>query len=156
MGGWKLLMIVLLAAAGVALLVDRNRRQYEKVYAQSMRRSMLYYEIYALVTEARKYEIDRVQIERNRIVFYAVYPPGKIGEYALSEHGHRPLNPQRTLALVQTLMEDLPILQENRYYRLQRYAVVRPNGRKDYGYQFIIRSNYKTKLMYARQQPWIG
>ena len=85
-----------------------------------------------------------------------MYPPGKIGEYVLSDHGHRPLNPQRTLALVQALMADVPIQEENRYYRLQRYAVTRPNGQKDYGYQFTIRSAYKTKLMYARQQPWIG
>ncbi|MBQ9263063.1 MAG: hypothetical protein IJ189_02495 [Clostridia bacterium] len=156
MGGWTLLLGVALAAAVIALLVDYNRRQHEEVYAERMRRSMLYYEIYALVAVAKEHEIDRVQIERNRIVFYAVYPPGKIGEYVLTDHGHRPLNAQRTLALVQALMQDLPVLQENRCYALRRYAVVRPNGQKDYGYQFTIRSHYKTKIMYARQQPWIG
>lgn len=156
MDGWTLFFALALAAAGCALLVDYHKRKYEEVYAERMRRSMLYYEIHSLVSEAKSHEIDRVQVERNRIVFYAVYPPGKIGEYVLTDHGHRPLNPERTLALVQALMEDLPILQENRYYRLQRYPVIRPNGKKDYGYRFTIRSGYKTKLMYARQQRWIG
>ena len=156
MNGWTCCLVAVLLLAGVALLIDRDRRQHEQVYAQWMRRSMLYYEIRALVNEAKKHEIDRVQIERSRIVFYAVYPPGKIGEYVLSDHGHRPLNPYRTMALAQALLEDLPVLQENRYYRLQRYTVVRPNGKKDYGYRFTIRSHYKAKLMYARQQHWIG
>ncbi len=156
MSGWTLLFLAVLGLAAVALLIDHDRRQHEEVYAQRMRRSMLYYEIYALVSEARKHEIDRVQIERNRIVFYAVYPPGKIGEYVLTDHGHRPLNSYRTMALAQALMEDLPVLQESRYYRLQRYTVVRPNGKKDHGYRFTIRSHYKAKLMYARQQRWIG
>ncbi len=156
MGGWPLFFGVALAAAVIALLVDSNRRRHEEMYAQRMRRSALYYEIYSLVSEARKHEIDRVQIERSRIVFYAVYPPGKIGEYVMFDHGHRMLNAQRTLALVQSVMEDLPVLQDTRCYRLQRYTVTRPNGKKDYGYQFIIRSHYKTRLMYAREQRWIG
>ena len=156
MSGWTMLFLAALLLAGIALLVDHDRRQHEQVYAQRMRRSMLYYEISALVNEARKHEIDRVQVERSRIVFYAVYPPGKIGEYVLADYGHRPLNSYRTLALAQALMEDLPVLQENRCYRLQRYTVVRPNGKKDSGYRFTIRSHYKAKLMYARQQHWIG
>ena len=156
MSGWTALFAALVLAAVAALLVDRSRRQYEQLYAERMRRSMLYYEIHSLISVAKTHEIDRVQVERNRIVFYAVYPPGKIGEFVMTDHGHRPLNPQRTLALAQALTEDVPILQEPRYYRLQRYAVIRPNGRKDYGYQFIIRSAYKAKVMYARQQPWIG
>lgn len=156
MNGWTVFFGAVLALAGIALLIDRNRRQYEQTYADRMRRSMLYYEIYSLISEAKEHELDRVQIERNRIVFYAVYPPGKIGEYVMADHGHRPLNPERTLALVQALMEDVPILQEPKYYRLQRYAVVRPDGRRDHGYQFTIRSHYKTKLMYARQQRWIS
>ena len=152
MSGWTALFAALVLAAVAALLVDRSRRQYEQLYAERMRRSMLYYEIHSLISVAKTHEIDRVQVERNRIVFYAVYPPGKIGEFVMTDHGHRPLNPQRTLALAQVIAEDLPVLQESRCYKLQRYKVTRPNGQKDQAYRFIIRSGYKTELMYARER----
>ncbi len=142
------------AALGMLLILwmDRVRRQHEQIDKERMRGSMLYYEIYPLVVEARKHEIDHVLIERTRVAFFAVCPPGEIGSYVLSEWGHRPLNPRRTLALAQVIADDLPVLQENRCYRMKRYRVTRPNGQKDDAYQFIIRSSYKTELMYARER----
>ena len=41
MGGWPLFFGVALIAAVIALLVDRNRRRHEEMYAQRMRRSAL-------------------------------------------------------------------------------------------------------------------
>lgn len=152
MNGWTLLFgAAVLCIIGV-ILADIRRRQHEQMYKKRMRESMLYYEIYPLVVEARKHDLDRVQIERSRVIFYAVCPPGEVGSYVLSEHGHRPLNAHRTWALTQVLADDLPILQEYRCYRFRRYRVTRPNGQKDDAYQFIIRQNYKTDLMYARQR----
>lgn len=152
MSGWTLFFCA--AAVGMLLILwgDRVRRQHEQVDKERMRGSMLYYEIYPLVVEARKHDIDHVQIERTRIVFFSVCPPGEIGAFVLSEWGHRPLNPRRTLALAQVIADDLPILQESQCYRLKRYRVMRPNGKKDDAYQFIIRSRYKTEIMYARQR----
>ena len=135
-----------------ALWADRRRRQHEQMYKKRMRESMLYYEIYPLVVEARKHDLDQVQIERGRVTFCAVCPPGEIGAYVMSDHGHRPLNPQRLWSLTQVLADDVPILQESRCYRFRRYRVTRPNGQKDDAYQFIIRPSYKTDLMYARQR----
>lgn len=155
MSGWTLFACAAVLGALGLLFADHIRHQHEKTYKERMRRSMLYYEIYALVAEARRHDIDRVQVERSRVVFYGVCPPGKIGEYVLAEHGHRPLNNQRTLALMQALADDVPLLQENRYYRLQRYTVMRPNGQKDHAYQFTIRSGYKTAIMYERQRVWL-
>lgn len=152
MGGWTLFCC---AAALVMLLLlwaDHIRRQHEEIDMKRMRGSMLYYEIFPLILEARKHEIDHVLIERTRIVFFSICPPGEIGAYVFSEWGHRPLNPRRTLALAQAITHDLPVLQENRYYRLKRYRVTRPNGQKDDAYQFIIRNSYKAQLMYARQR----
>ena len=156
MKDWTLFFGVILGIALIVLLVDRRKRLHEAMYAKRMRGSALYYEISSLITQARMYELDRVRIERSRIEFYSVYPPGKIGAYVLADHGHRPLNAQRTLALVHALMQDVPVLQESRCYRLKRYTVTRPNGIKDYGYQFTIRSQYKTRIMYAQEGRWIG
>ena len=155
MSGWALFFCAVGLAVAIALLVDERRRQHELLYMERMRNSMLYFDLYPLVVFARKHEIDRVLIERNRIVFYSVCPPGSLGAFILSEHGYRPLNALRTRALAQVLAEDIPVLQENRHYRLRRYFVMRPNGHKDPAYQFTIRSSYKTELMYARQRIWL-
>ena len=152
MSGWTLFFFAAALGALATLWYDYTRRQHERVDQERMRGSMLYYEIYPLVLEARKHEIDHVLIERTRIVFYAVCPPGEIGSFVMSAWGHRPLNPRRTLALAQVIAEDLPVLQDSRCYRLQRYKVTRPNGQKDQAYRFVIRSGYKTELMYARER----
>ena len=152
MGGWTLFCCAAALGMLVLLWTDHRRRQHEQIDMKRMRGSMLYYEIYPLILEARKHEIDHVLVERTRIVFFAVCPPGEIGAYVFSEWGHRPLNSRRTLALAQAITYDLPVLQENRYYRLKRYRVTRPSGQKDDAYQFIIRNSYKTQLMYARQR----
>lgn len=152
MSGWMLFFCAAALGALIVLWMDHNRRQHERIDQERMHGSMLYYEIYPLVVEARKHEIDHVLVERTRIAFYAVCPPGEIGSFVFSEWGHRPLNPRRTLALAQVIAEDLPVLQESRCYRLQRYKVTRPNGQKDQAYRFMIRSGYKTELMYARER----
>ena len=74
MSGWTLFFCT--AAIGMLLIlwVDHTRRQHERMDKERMRGSMLYYEIYPLVLEARKHEIDHVLIERTRIVFFAVCP----------------------------------------------------------------------------------
>lgn len=141
-----------LIAALILLIADERRHQHELLLMKRMRGSMLYYDLYPLVVYARKHDIDRVMIERNRIVFYGVCPPGRMGEFLLSERRYRPLNIQRTRALVQVLAEDIPALQSPAQYRLRRYTVIRPNGHKDYGYQYTISSRYKTALMYERQR----
>ncbi len=152
MGGWTRFFCAAAVGMLAILWTDHIRRQHERMDVERMRGSMLYYEIYPLVVEARRHNIDHVIIERTRIVFFSVCPPGEIGAFVMSEWGHRPLNPRRTLALAQVIADDLPILQESRCYRLKRYKGPRPNGQKDDAYQFMIRSSYKTGLMYARER----
>ena len=152
MDGWTLIFCVMLAVAGLLFWSDHRRRQHEQVYRERMRGSMLYNEIYPLVAEAQKRQIDRVLVERTRVVIYTVFPPGMLGEYVLTDSGHRPLNEYRTWALTEVIAEDLPALQLSRCYQLKRYRVMRPNGKKDSAYMFIIRNAYKNELLCARQR----
>ena len=153
MSGWTLFFCVFGLVLILALLIaDEKRRQHELLQMERMRNSMLYYDLYPLVLNARRHDIDRIQIERSRIVFYSVCPPGSMGEFILAQQGYRPLNSVRTRTLAMVLAEDIPLLRSNTHYRLQRYIVIRPNGQKDYGYQYVIRSHYKTALMYERRR----
>ena len=155
MSGRALLILAAVLAGAILLFLEVRRRQHEQVYVDRMRKSMLYFDLFPLISHARHMDIDRVQIERGRIVFFSVYPPGKIGEFVLADRLLRPMNPERTWAMVQAIMTDIPILQEERKYHMRRYRVTRPNGQKDYGYQFIIRQSYKAELMYARQRAFL-
>lgn len=152
MSGWTLFFCA--AAVGLLLLFIQERvaRQHEEMYKQRMRGSMLYYEISSLIDEAKKHDLDRVLIERGRVAFYAVCPPGEVGSYLFSEHGHRPLNPDRVWALTQVIADEFPLLREKQCYRMKRYPITRPNGQTDDAFQFVIRTAYKTDLMYARQR----
>lgn len=152
MSGWTLFFCAAgLVLAFILLIADEKRRQHELLSMKRMRSSMLYYDLYPLVAYARKHDLDRVRVERSRIVFYGVCPPGRIGEFVLAERGYRPLNARRTLALTRVLAEDIPLLRSGTCYRLRRYTVQRPNGLRDDGYQYVICSHYKTALMYERQ-----
>jgi len=148
MGGWAFFFFVALFLTAVLLLVsDAVRRQHELKQMERMRRSRMYYDLYPLVQYARRHAIDRVQIERNRIVFYAVSPPGRMGEFLLDERKYRALSARHTRALTLVLAEDLAPLQERKWYRLKKYYVMRPNGIRDEAYQYTITTRYKTELV---------
>ncbi|MBQ4075021.1 MAG: hypothetical protein IJD39_07460 [Clostridia bacterium] len=148
MNGWAFFFFAALLMTGISLLIsDAVRRQHELKQMERMRRSRMYYDLYPLVQYARRHNIDRVQIERTRIIFYAVSPPGKMGQFVLEEMKYRPLSPRHTRALTLVLAEDLAPLQEKKWYRLKKYYVMRPNGIRDEAYQYIITPRYKTALV---------
>lgn len=148
MNGWAFFFFAALLMTGISLLIsDGVRRQHELKQMERMRRSRMYYDLYPLVQYARRHNIDRVQIERTRIIFYAVSPPGKMGQFVLEEMNYRPLSPRHTRALTLVLAEDLSPLQEKKWYRLKKYYVMRPNGIRDEAYQYIITPRYKTALV---------
>lgn len=152
MNDGRLLLFVLGILIGLALLLcDARRRQHELIHMERMRGSALYRELYAAVLYAREHQLDCARIERSRVVFYGLCPPGVIGEFVLSDRGYRPLSPTRTRALAMVLAEDIPELRAGAHYRLRRYAIYRPNGTRDWGYMYVIRTYYKTALMYERR-----
>lgn len=152
MSGWALFLCVLLIALAVILLVGEYRyRQHERLRMERLRLGPLYGELYPIVTDVRRHDLDRVQVERDRVVFYGVFPPGRIGEFVLADHGFPPMSRACTRAMALLLAEDIPALQEDAHYRLKRYRVERPNGVKDDVYLYIIRSYHKTALMRQRE-----
>lgn len=140
---------VCLALAILLIVREERRIRHERLMMTKMRNSKLYAQVYPLVRFARRRDLDQVRIERNRIVFSSVCPPGKLCEFSLSEGGFRLLSGQRTRVLAEVLGEDIPIL-KSPVYALHRYRVMRPNGQIDYGYVYTIRSFYKSQLMRER------
>lgn len=152
MSGWALFLCVLGVVLAIALLVwDHRRRQHERLRMERLRLGPLYGELYPIVADVRRHDLDRVQVERNRVIFYGVCPPGRIGEFVLADHHFPPMSKACTRTLTMLLAEDIPALQEDAHYRLKRYRVERPNGIRDDAYLYIIRSYYKTALMRQRE-----
>ncbi len=149
--------IVLLCAAGILLSVflmvyDAKRKSHELLQMEKMRRGKMYACLYHMVRQARMHDLDQVRIERDRVLFTTVCPPGKLCEFAFSQQHHRFLRNDATRTLMYLLAQDIPSLQNNRVYKLRKYKVQRPNGARDVAYVFTMRSRPKTKLMQARRR----
>ena len=148
--GMMVLCAVCLALAFVLFLKEKRRIHKERLLMTKLRGGNFYASIYEMVRYARKHDLDQVRIERNRIVFSAVCPPGKLCEYSLSGSGVRVLSDCRARVLAEVLGEDIPKLKTS-MYSLRRYRVMRPNGKIDFGYVYTIRPLYKARLVYAKR-----
>ena len=148
MNGFVFAGMVLCFAASIALfVVEHIRRAHHELAMKRMRESALYAELYELILYAQRYDLDEIRIERDRISFFSMIPPGCIGVFDLTLGGYRYLNRRKVLALTHVLSVDLPQLQSNRQYRLKRYRVMRPNGQMDDAYVYTARSAYKARVV---------
>ncbi len=154
MEGWALPVSILCLAAGVFLfLADRMQIARQVLQMRKMRGSKMYTELYATVERVREYDLDEIRIERDRITFFSIYPPGRIADFDLEELGYRFLDKQRIFALAQNLALDIPQLQRAADYRLRRYRVMRPNGTRDDAYLFSAKEAYKMRVLSAAANP---
>lgn len=151
MDGWAFFLFVALVVAAVVLgISDLLRRQHELTAMEKMRHSRMYHDLYPLVRQARRYQIDRVRIERGRVLFYGISPAGVIASFSMHEMGYRPLRDENIRALTLVLAEDIAPLQDKKWYRLRRYPVYRSNGKRSIGYQYTVTLRYKAVLMRSR------
>lgn len=152
MNGWLFAGMVLMFTAAVSLLIgERVRRAHQILAMKRMRESRMYADLYELILYAQRYDLDEIRIERDRISFFSMIPPGCIGVFELSVGGYRYMNAQKVRALSHVLAIDLPQLQSAGQYRLRRYKVMRPNGQLDDAYVYTARSAYKAKVLAKRR-----
>ncbi len=119
---------------------------------EALRDSRLYKDLYPLICRAAARDLDQVRIERNRITFTLVYPPGTLGVFELRQAGHAQMSRVRTRVMAEVLAEDIEALQDRRKYGLTRYRIIRANGSVDYGYVYTVRTAYKDRIMEARSR----
>jgi len=136
-----------LILAIVMLIQDRCSQARELLRMEKVRGSKMYQEIYPLVVKCRARPVDQVRIERNRILFTSMSPPGVICSFSPTDKGYRILSIDNTRALAEVMAEDMDILKDKDKYRFTRYRIIRPNGNMDYGYLYTMRSAYKDRLM---------
>lgn len=148
-----LMALCILGAASAVTLIwaEYRRRAHQLLAMQRMRSSSMYADLYTLVAYVRDRDLDEVRIERDRVIFFGMFPPGRLSEFRLSTGGYRYLSPRRIQALAQVLAMDIPQLQSARDYRLRHFRVMRPNGMTDDAYAFIARSAYKSRVLSARR-----
>ncbi len=119
---------------------------------EALRDSRLYKDLYPLIRRAAARDLDQVRIERSRITFTLVYPPGTLGVFELRQAGHAQMSRIRTRVMAEVLAEDIELLQDRRKYALTRYRIIRANGAVDYGYVYTVRTPYKDRIMEARSR----
>ena len=73
MDGWALFFCALGLLTALALLIyDYRSREHERLRIERLRRGSLYREMLPLVRSMRKHDLDRVRVERDRVVFYGM------------------------------------------------------------------------------------
>ncbi len=148
MNGWMWAAIAVCVATALTLLIREHIQENHLLIAmRKMRGSTLYADLYGLVDSIRGKEIEEIRIQRGKVSFFGIYPPGRIGEFDFSQHGYSYLNDEKVYALAQVLAFDIPQLQSAKDYKLEKYRLERPNGTKDDAYAFIVRPEYKKKVM---------
>ena len=151
---WALPVSILCLAAAVFLFsAVRVQIARQLLQMRKMRGSSMYAKLYGIVERVREYDLDEIRIERDRITFFSIYPPGRIADFDLAELGYRFLDKQRIFALAQVLALDIPQLQRTADYRLRRYRVMRPNGTRDDAYLFSAKEAYKMRVLSAAANP---
>ena len=135
---------------GILLLIHYKReREKEQYLIEELRSKPVYRDMLPLVRRAAARDIDQVRIERDRIVFTLVCPPGTLGIYELRQSGHTQMSRTRTRVMTELLAEDIDLLRDRTKYSLTRYRITRANGSVDFGYVYTIRSPYKDKIIEA-------
>ena len=153
MGGWAFFFFAAAIVTGASLLIsDLVRRQHELDYMIKLRNSDMYRDFYPIIQSVRKRDLDRVMIEKNRILFYGVNPPGVLECFVLGEWNYQPLTDRQIRALTLLLAEDIDPLKEKEWYRLKQYKSERANGKKDLAYRYTITHKYKAQLLAARSR----
>lgn len=80
MGSLAYIALVLALAVGIYLLIRYQRERQKELYRmEALRDSRLYKDIYPLILRAAARDLDQVRIERDRITFTLVCPPGHAG-----------------------------------------------------------------------------
>ena len=145
--------MVIALISGILLLIHYKReREKELRRIEALRQMQVYRDMLPLVQRAASRDLDQVRIERDRIVFTLVSPPGTLGIYELQQCGHSQMSRTRTRVMTELLAEDIDLLRDRTKYNLIRYRIIRANGSMDYGYLYTIRSPYKDKIMEARRR----
>ena len=117
MGSLAYIALVLALAVGIYLLIRYQRERQKELYRmEALRDSRLYKDIYPLILRAAARDLDQVRIERDRITFTLVCPPGTLGVFELCQCGHRQMSRTRTRVLAEVIAEDIEILREGKSY----------------------------------------
>ena len=127
----------------------------ERLRMVKLRGSKMYADLYHLVRLARERELDQVRIERTRVTFTSVCPPGVLFEYKIRNISLRSLGKDRTRVLAEVLGEDIAKL-NSIHYSLRRYRVWRSDGTWEWGYAYTLRPVYKARLLKSRKTVQAG
>ncbi len=142
---WLWLMIcVLLFLAGLSILIwQRTRYAHQLAAMRRLRESELYAAFYPVLQSAMEKGIDEVRIEKERITFMGIIPPGKSAEFVFTAEGFRCPDRGRLEAMTQLIALDAEDLQSEKYFALSTYRVIRPNGDVERAYVYSARQGYR-------------
>ena len=103
---WAVLCTVLFLAGLGILIWQRNESAHQLVAMRRMRGSDMYAAFYPVLQAALEKGIDEVRIEKERVTFMGIIPPGKSAEFDFVAEGFRCPDRYRLQVLTQLIALD--------------------------------------------------
>lgn len=141
---WLTLCAVFFLAGLGILIWQRIESAHQLVAMRKMRGGEMYAAFYPVLMEALDKGIDEVRIEKERVTFMGIEPPGKSAEFNFMQEGFRCPDTSRLETLTLLIALDAEDLQSERNFALHRYQVMRPNGDVEKAYVYSARQGYRA------------
>lgn len=99
----------------------------------------------------KHYEIDQLRIEQKGLTVTSFYPSHTLLNFDFKHNGNSKRCNSISRLMSQLLYNDFPLLTQRDVYKVTSYSIYRSNGKKEHGYAFTMRRNYKDKLIRAKR-----
>lgn len=138
------IVCILSAIAMQAYCLRRKRRDAESMRAMENKR--LYRSLRRHVEECVRRPVDKIYIESTGVSVTAALPVKTLLIYRFHRCGS-PCRAEDAARIIALLLErDFPMLQCRWDYTFRRYAILRDNGRREFGYMFSMTNACKSRL----------
>ena len=99
----------------------------------------------------KHYEIDQLRIEQKGVTVTSFFPAHTLLNFDFKHNGNSKRCNSISRLMSQLIYIDFPLLAQRDVYKLTSYCIYRSNGKKEHGYAFTMRQNYKDRLIRAKR-----
>lgn len=150
MNGW-LLFVGTLVVIGLAAALVRMRRVHSRqdLLQERIRDSEAFLCVKPLLERCRTLRVESIVFRPDAVVVKLFAPPGKTLKCVFEEHGLDEAEPEPLMALAQAVVDELPMLGDNRKYFFKAYRE-EVGGEVLRWYEYMIQPAYKDSVLRER------
>ena len=138
-----------IAAAAVGLVRIRVERLRRERQVRQVRGTELYAHLYPILIRCDRRHVESVAIRATDVSIHLYQPAGRRLRFTFEKQGFDQPEPDTLYALAQAVMVDMPSLRDADHYDFQTHTAVKANGERVRWYEYVVRTEYKDRIMQA-------